>query len=123
MAKIQQLEPEVRYQVLEIDRELSAVDWTKEDEEALATLHGHPGHQALMKKIQLQRAYIRTALESQRFESLEAFTATQAWSQALKWLLNQVKSPVPKKEQQYRSPYQLEEDAFNEISKALKVIS
>ena len=120
--KVPKLQPEVIYKIIELDPSVSAADWGKEDEEALRTLKGQPGYNSLLKKIRIQKSFIDNALRAQRFESLADFTATQSWSQCLRWLETLIKEQVEKTEPKARSAFAVEEEAFESIQKALKIV-
>lgn len=113
-----------QWQVIEVEKDTTQPNWTKEDELAIKTLEGHPGYVALLSKFRLQRSLLKSALANQRHESMDEVRMLQAGIHWITWLEREVKETVKGKVEveKPRAPYGIEEEQFARVSQALKLI-
>lgn len=118
-------ENSTKYKVIEVEKDTTQPNWTREDESAIKTLEGHPGYVALLSKFRLQRSLLKSALANQRHETMDEVRMLQAGIHWITWLEREVKETVKGNKvevEKPRAPYGIEEEQFARVSQALKLI-
>lgn len=113
----------VQFKVVEVERPSPALDWSIEEQRAIVSLAGHPGLDALMRKLKLQRSLLESQLRSKRHSDIRQVDNLQSGIFWTNWLERQVREQVSKKETQPpRDALDLEKSEFERVATALELV-
>jgi len=111
------------YKILEVPTNATIPDFDAETQAAIRSLDSHPGFEALLNKLRLQRSLIDNNLRKQRQDKIEDYYWLQALEFALDYAESFLKSEVKKiRVPKPREAFDEETEQFEKISAALEVI-
>jgi hypothetical protein len=116
-------EAPLRYAIVEVPVGAIIPDYDEEVQKAIRSLDSHPGFEAVLNKLRLQKALVESALKKQKYEHIEDYYYLQAMVHGLEYTENFLKSEVKKgKTQKPRESFDIEAEQFQRISAALQMV-
>lgn len=106
---------EPRYKIVEVPEVRPSLKRDTELQESIATLASHPGFQAILNRLALQSAQLKTKLNFERHADMRAIDFLQAGIYWSNWLAQELRRATTKVPERRVDPFQEELNAFREI--------
>jgi hypothetical protein len=108
--------PRVVYKIVEVKAPRPILKWDQSTQDAVSTLTSHPGFVALIERLSLTKAQLKSKNDTQWKKDLREADFLQAGIFWCSWLQNEVdKATFKGSQRKYVDPMQEELDAFKEL--------
>lgn len=108
--------------IVEVEKPRVVPEWNKDVAASIATLQGHPGFAWLLGRLRLHRASMKSALCSQRQETLRDVEFLQSGIAWTGWLESQLTRALGYHETPPEEPGKTERELFEEQARFLQVL-
>lgn len=117
------INPEETIKILEIDKNISLSNWSKDDEEHIRHLRKQPGALALLKKVMFQKNVLEVILRTSKFNQLDDVTRTQGAISAFTWLEKQLREDLDEETKQApRDAFSVEKEHLKKIQELVTIV-
>jgi hypothetical protein len=115
----QLVHPEIKYQIVEVDKPRPNIGWDKESRETVMTLAAHPGFICLLQKLSTQAALLKAKLVNDRHKEIKDVEFIQSGIFWCNWLQSQLTAATQRVKAEPQAAMDEEAKAFKELNATL----